>query len=135
MTPFAWSAFLDLAVELALRTGDEAAARTAISRAYYAAFGTARGFLLQRGVGLPSGGLAHAAVWGRFHVTPDPIHRRIADRGRVLRKLRGRADYDERYPISTKNATNAVWSALGLLTDLATLSAAATPSSAPDEPT
>ena len=41
MSPFDWSEFLTVAEELARRTDDEVALRTAIGRAYYATFGVA----------------------------------------------------------------------------------------------
>jgi uncharacterized protein (UPF0332 family) len=118
---FAWSDYLDLADELAARVGEEAAERTAISRAYYAAFGMARAYLRAKGVGIPSGSLAHVAAWDRFHATPDPVHRRIADRGRRLRKRRGRADYEDTYVGLAVDVLDSVSLCRRLLADLATL--------------
>ena len=113
--------YLDLADELVKRTGDEAAERSAVSRAYYAAFGTAREYLIQSGASIPKSGPAHAIVWTRLHAMPDPVHRRIADLGRLLRRQRGRADYDDSYPGVSVDAQNAVAMARRLLTDLAGL--------------
>lgn len=115
---FAWSDFLDLAAELGTRTGDEAAERTAIGRSYYAAFCTARQVLRSRGERLPGGGRAHVAVWGRFSATPDVVHRRIADRGRRLRRRRGRADYEDTYPDLTVETEDSIDLARRLLADL-----------------
>jgi hypothetical protein len=50
---FDWSRYLDLADELARRVSDEAAERSAISRAYYAAFGMSRRHLVQSGIVVP----------------------------------------------------------------------------------
>ena len=50
MTPFDWTGFLTLAERLATDTGDEAAQRTAISRAYYAAYHAAASFVRAQGI-------------------------------------------------------------------------------------
>jgi hypothetical protein len=100
---------------------DEAAERSAIGRAYYAAFGMARTYLRRQGVRLPPGGLPHVAVWDRFHAVPDRAHRRIADRGRHLRRWRTRADYDDQYPGLTREARTSVAFARGILTDFDSL--------------
>lgn len=118
MTVFAWSEFLELAAELGERTGNEAAERTAIGRCYYAVFCTARQVLRSRGERLPGGGAAHVSVWNRFHGTPDLVHRRIADRGRRLRRRRGRADYEDTYPDLTVDAQDSIDLARRLLADL-----------------
>ena len=118
---FTWSDFLGLADELAGRFGDEAAERTAIGRAYYAAFNAARDYLVRTGASIPQAGQAHVLVWDRFHAGPDPVHRRIADRGRNLRKRRGRADYDAVYPQVSRDARASVVMARRLLADLASL--------------
>ena len=93
-----WSDDLHLANELARRTGDEASQRWAISRAYYAAFGSAGDYLNGSGSRVPTAGRAHTVVWDRFHALPNPVHRRIADLGRNLRRRSGRADYDLDFP-------------------------------------
>lgn len=118
---FAWADFLDLADDLATRTGDEAAERSAISRAYYAVFGSARDHLSRSGVGLPQAGAAHAIVWTRFHAGPASVHRRIGTVGRRLLRRRRRADYDIAYPRLTREARESVELARRLLADLASL--------------
>jgi uncharacterized protein (UPF0332 family) len=57
-----WDDFLELADELLERTDDEAAARTAISRAYYAAFHAGRAYLIQVNIRADAGGQAHSQV-------------------------------------------------------------------------
>lgn len=118
---FTWFDYFELAAELAARTGDEAAERTAISRAYYAVFCTARRLLRARGERLPGGGRDHVAVWDRFHAIPDPVHRRIADRGRRLRRRRGRADYEDVYAELVRDARSSIRLARLVLTDLEAL--------------
>ena len=118
---FDWSEFLDVAEELAQRTGDEAALRTAIGRAYYAAFGLARDHLVRSGVRIPQAGAAHPIVWRRFHASPDRAQRRIANLGGQLRKRRGWADYDASYSNAASDALKVVTWARQVLADLATL--------------
>ena len=118
---FRWSDLLDLAEELVQRSGDEAAERTAISRAYHAAFGTARRRLDPTGARIPETSHSHAIVWTTFHATPDRDHRRIADRGRRLRQWRIKADYVDVVPDLSATAQTAVSLARRVLTDLANL--------------
>jgi len=63
--PFDWQEYLLLARELSQRSG-EAALRSAISRAYYAAFCTACNYLRQRGESIPDSEHSHKAVWDSF---------------------------------------------------------------------
>lgn len=94
---FAWSRYLELAKELALRT-DEASLRSAISRAYYAAYCTARNALRSRrelGVDVRE---SHAVVWNAFLSRPDPNQRKIGMEGKRLHMARRRADYEDVIP-------------------------------------
>jgi uncharacterized protein (UPF0332 family) len=97
-----------LTVAQALSAGPtEAAWRSAISRAYYAAFHTAREFVTRLGFRVPAGEQAHAYLWLRLSNTGDPAADVI---GRLLRDLRGRrntADYELGRPRSQANATDA----------------------------
>ncbi len=70
--PFDWFEYLTLAEELALRMKEEAAVRSAISRAYYAGFNLARIRLGQNNVPLArhlSLG-SQEARWRAYGVTP-----------------------------------------------------------------
>ncbi len=118
---WAWADYLRLAKYLVQRVDDEAAARAAISRAYYAAFDSARMHLVQRVVSVPSTRPAHALVWSSFHATADPTQRRIANIGRILRKKRSHADYDEIVLHAHLEAQRAIDLAERLLADLAAL--------------
>ena len=118
---FDWADFLVLATELAGRSGVEAAERAAISRAYYATYGVARAYQRRSGTIVPARGRAHLLVWDHFHAVPDRVHRRIADRGRRLRRRRDRADYDDTYPDLSAEALDSVDLARRLLADLAAL--------------
>lgn len=105
-----------LAVANALATGPtEAEWRSAISRAYYAAFHTAREFMTRLRLRVPAGEQAHAYLWLRLGNSGDPAADVI---GRLLRDLRGRrniADYDLGRPRSKANAVDATTDARDLI--------------------
>ena len=92
-----WSAYLGLAEELALRADNEAAMRSAMSHAYYTAFGTAADHLRRRGIAVPVV-KSHAFVWRTFRHTPDPRHVEIGLQLDRLRQWREAADYAADYP-------------------------------------
>lgn len=117
---FDWSEFLRIARELSARD-DEASHRIAISRAYYAAFNTARN--LQRADGLISlvGSSGDHMVLRR--VLHDAGQLALADRLNQLREWRNKADYNTlslnaRRPVSKSMAGHAVVMADGLVTAL-----------------
>lgn len=93
MRPFDWAEFLTLAEELAPRSGDDAAARSAISRSYYAALGRAAAHL--RAEGVPISQLQiHGQVSRAFQNSRDERRKTIAQHLIWLRQQRNRADYD-----------------------------------------
>jgi len=99
--------FLAVATLLAARA-TEAEWRSAISRAYYAAFHSAREFLSHLRFHVPAGEQAHAYLWLRLSNTGDPKTDAI---GKLLRDLRGRrnnADYDLGRSRSQANAQDAL---------------------------
>jgi uncharacterized protein (UPF0332 family) len=105
-----------LAVANTLAAGPtEAEWRSAVSRAYYAAFHTARELLTRLRFRVPGGEQAHAYLWLRLSNTGDPTADAV---GRLLRDLRGRrnnADYDLGRPRSRANATDATADARDLI--------------------
>jgi uncharacterized protein (UPF0332 family) len=85
--------FLTLAVTLA-GGPTEAEARTALSRAYYAAFHVARRLLAELGFTVPRADRAHAYLALRLqNCGALPVQQAGADLD-MLRKLRNQADYD-----------------------------------------
>jgi hypothetical protein len=93
---FNWAEYLDQALRLAAG-GDEAGYRSAISRAYYSAFGLARRRLrdVER-LPVPDTGRAHDYVWRIFaSSTPDVARVAIGAGGRRLRNRRRLADYED----------------------------------------
>lgn len=93
---FDWTEYLNLAEELAGQaqkpSTEEARLRSAISRAYYAAFSTARYKLPS----IPSNlaGSVHTYVWKNYKNNNDLTRSQIGANGDRLRKDRNRADYD-----------------------------------------
>jgi hypothetical protein len=97
---FAWQEYLVFAeAVLDARTTlapEEACCRAAISRAYYAVYGTAsteaRG---HAGLQLSATGDAHQIVMTHYLLGPTPLHRAIGANLRRLRAARNRADYND----------------------------------------
>ena len=82
--------FSGLAEELATRPNNEAAARTAISRAYYATFHAGRDYLARAGVPFDRSRNAHLQV-------QEALRKRSIQTGEDIEQLhfwRKRADYD-----------------------------------------
>jgi uncharacterized protein (UPF0332 family) len=95
--PFAWSDFLTLAEELS-RRNDEAALRTAASRAYYYVYHLGRQRILDNGFPLTRGADTHKQVWEKFEADPDPRCKKLQDLAKRLHDKRKQADYDIPYP-------------------------------------
>ena len=105
MTPFDWRQFLDFADWLDELPSDDAklpvedaALRTVISRAYYAAFHVAKAFvdlLVQQGALQWPGTRRsiHDQVWQALKTHPDPDVAALADQGTLLKRERTEADY------------------------------------------
>lgn len=94
---FNWAEYLRLAEELANRHGDEAAQRAAISRAYYAAYCSARNKLegwqlLKRNQRSKT---SHQDVWEAFEGDPRPGWDQIGQEGHNMKEDRRRADYED----------------------------------------
>jgi len=120
MSDFDWDEFLELAEELARRRGDDAALRSAISRAYYAAYHRASEYTMSRGERLTFTAADHRSVWAWFR-RPDAgaLSREIADAGIRLRQARREADYDRAVnPDLTANAPRFVSLARRVVTEL-----------------
>lgn len=92
VSPFDWGGYLTLAEALSSQIGDEAALRSAISRAYYAALGRAVGLLTNEGRTV-SPFKTHSVVWRAFKQSSDPRRVVVGTNLDRLRWLRERADY------------------------------------------
>ena len=86
---FDWAEFLNLAAELAARTNDEAAARTAISRAYYATFHFGRQYLFRSDILVDRSRNAHRQV----QLALRALDEELADDVERLHEWRKIADY------------------------------------------
>ena len=85
--------FLTLA-ELWVKGTSEAEWRSAISRAYYAAFHAVRQFLEDLGFVVPRGEQAHGNLWLRLSNCGDHQLQIAGSRLSVLRGQRNRSDYE-----------------------------------------
>lgn len=88
---FEWEDFLDLAESLASQPSNEAAARSAISRAYYAVFHAGRHYLVRAGIPIDRSRNAHVQV-------QDELEKKSETIGQVVKRLhvwRKYADYDD----------------------------------------
>src|SRR5579864_4737976 len=99
--------FLILAQSL-LAGGAEAAWRSAVSRAYYAAFHVARELLDSLGFAVPRGERAHAHLWLRLSNCGDAQTAATGAALNGLRQDRNAADYDLHRPLTQANAAKSV---------------------------
>jgi uncharacterized protein (UPF0332 family) len=94
-----------LALAFALAAGPtEGHWRTAVSRAYYAAFHTARRLLSQLGFHVPTGDRAHAYLWMRLQNCGESTVITAGTKLNSLRSARNVADYDLPRPSSSADA-------------------------------
>ena len=99
--------YLTLAATLAAGT-TEAEWRSAISRAYYAAFHVARALLLSLGFRTPQADRAHGYLWLRLANAGAADVKVAGNRLNALRRQRNRADYDSHPPRTQPMAANEV---------------------------
>ena len=97
---FNWSDFLALAEALFSNPDmpgpDEASLRSVTSRAYYAAFCSARNFARDyENLNLTQTAKDHQLVIRHFQKSQNPIHRKIGRNLRRLRDHRNKADYED----------------------------------------
>ncbi len=96
--------FLPLARRLAAGS-TEAEWRTAVSRAYYAAFHVARRLLEDVGFRVPRADRAHAHLWLRLSNCGDLGVQAAAEELQNLRNRRNHADYDLHLPLGQRAAS------------------------------
>jgi uncharacterized protein (UPF0332 family) len=98
---FNWSEYLNIARELAgqptASPSDEAKKRCAISRAYYAAFCSARNYLRDKDndLNIPVGGNAHGYVRRQFKTSKDKVRREVGEYLARLVAKRNLVDYKD----------------------------------------
>jgi uncharacterized protein (UPF0332 family) len=94
--PFDWSAYLQLANELAKRQ-DEASIRSALSRAYYYVYHLALLRAQANGFNTVSGEGTHKQLWRNYSASPEPDCQKLAEIAARLKEKRERADYQQIY--------------------------------------
>jgi uncharacterized protein (UPF0332 family) len=102
-----WRDFLPLAARLAAGAS-EADWRTAVSRAYYAAFHVARRLLTDLNFTVPRADRAHQYLVFRLSNSGEAAVEQAGRDLETLRRLRNRADYDEAPALTQPQATAAV---------------------------
>jgi uncharacterized protein (UPF0332 family) len=115
--------FLALATRLAAAT-DEPEWRTAISRAYYAAFHVARELLSHLGFVVPVDEKAHNYLYFRLNNCGNALIITAASNLYALRRLRNGADYDMRRTVDGQLASVQVGLASTIIQTLDNLTAA-----------
>lgn len=90
--PFDWTNFLTIADELSQR-GDEAAKRSAISRAYYAAFNPAFERAERTAGPFPRNQGSHIWCWTKYQNTNDAGCQQLGLTGSRMKRRRVHADY------------------------------------------
>lgn len=120
---FDWANFMAQAQDLSLRTSDEAALRSAISRAYYSVFNRARLRLQQNGVPIPPNKLigSHQRQWKVYREHADVRCQRLGIEGDRLRANRKRADYADSISNIQSEAKSSLMVALGIVGTLGAL--------------
>src|SRR5262245_49588144 len=109
-----WRDFLVLATRLATGT-TEADWRTAVSRAYYAAFRVARRLFADLSFVVPRADRAHQYLVFRLSNSGESAVEQAGRDLETLRRLRNRADYDEVPALTQSQAAAAVQLADGII--------------------
>lgn len=94
--PFDWYEYFGLASELSLRA-DEAALRSAISRAYYYVYHLALARAEANEYKAFPGEGKHAQLWRVFSLSPEPDCQKLAMMALRLKEKRERADYEDSF--------------------------------------
>jgi uncharacterized protein (UPF0332 family) len=89
--------------------------RTAVSRAYYAAFHVARDLLISLGFRAPQGDRAHGYLWLRLANAGVGAVQAAGNYLNLLRRERNRADYDGHVAVSQAMAANEVQNARDII--------------------
>lgn len=103
---FTWEEFSDVAEWLPEERSDEASRRTAINRAYYAAYHAAAAYVRAEEPAPASQQLRHDQVWRLIRDSKRPKCGIIAQLSFNLRDARVKADYKNPYPGNLDRETN-----------------------------
>lgn len=94
---FDWEEFAELAAWLPGQRADEASQRTAISRAYYAAYHAASTFIRRHALYASHLQLSHRLVWLLIRQSGGPHSAEVANLGNDLKAARVWADYRDSF--------------------------------------
>jgi uncharacterized protein (UPF0332 family) len=106
--------------EIWITSGSEAEWRSAVSRAYYAAFHAARQLLVALGFRVPRASQAHAYLWMRLSNCGDPVIQIAGADLNNLQSGRNEADYDFHLSFTQATALRLVQLARLIIQRLAT---------------
>ncbi len=118
--PFDWNEYYELAKQLAKESG-EAQRRSAISRAYYAAYWKARELLELSEGPIPRSENVHQYVWDAFYGDPCSAGDSIGKVGNFLRRKRADADYEAGKRISDGDVSVVLARAVAIIADVSKL--------------
>jgi uncharacterized protein (UPF0332 family) len=123
---FNWSEYLTLAQQLAgkahISASQESRLRSAISRAYYAAFIQARNYLQEQdGMTIPLLE-SHKFVINQFKNSSDPVRQLIGNNLKRLRDNRNKADYHNTFALLPLVTRQTLRLAAKVIADLQSLS-------------
>lgn len=116
---FDWQQYLIYAEQIDLNTASEAERRSAVSRAYYAAYWKARRRIEKQGASIARQD-AHNQVWDAYEFVIRADNTSLRTLGNDLKNKRTWADYNSRY-MSMKDAEAAILDASELIQDLTKL--------------
>jgi hypothetical protein len=92
MAAFDWTNYLILARKLGAES-EESALRSAISRAYYAAYKTAEHYCENNAIPIAPTGRSHQDVWDAFLAKGGTTFNSVHEKGERLMRKRVKADY------------------------------------------
>ncbi len=118
--PFDWQQFLVYAQSVDLQSASEAALRTVVSRAYYAAYWKARRRVERQHFVVPRQN-AHQEVWDRYASVKNADGTPLKELGESLKSKRANADYEAKPPIKPRDAELAIADAADLIADIQAL--------------
>ena len=117
---FDWQQFLVYAQSVDLQSASEAALRTVVSRAYYAAYWKARRRVEKQHFTVPRQN-AHQEVWDRYARVKNADGTPLKEFCEALKTKRANADYEARPPIKASDAELAIADAEDLIADIQAL--------------
>lgn len=94
---FDWASFLTVSRDLVAPPPTPARLRSGISRAYYAAYNKALGFLKTQGGAVPPKLGRHQNLWKQYKRNPDAKRKSVGNLGGALLTDRLSADYDDQF--------------------------------------